>query len=113
MPGTGFLTPDEIIERLRTAFAVVDTNAAEGVAHSGRLLQRLRQMGGPPNVIEHLEQNYERSVAVVVMDSAGSSPDTLTFVLVPGKGFSIYARRDLLPMVERCRLALGYRMGEL
>jgi len=114
-PGDGesWLAPNEVVERLRTAFVWVDSDAQEGITYASRVLTRMKDMRAPQPVIDHLEQRYEDSIAVAVSDDRADSEHGLRFVVMPEESIKIYTEPQLLPLVRRCIAALGYDMMEL
>ena len=111
--GESWLTPDEVVERLRAVFARVDSDAREGIAYACLVLTRMKEMRAPQPVIDHLEQRYEDSIAVALSDGGADSEHRLGFVVMPEESIKIYTEPQLLPLVKRCMAALGYDMMEL
>lgn len=110
--GESWLTPNEVVERLRAVFTWVDSDAREGIEYASRVLTNLKEMRAPQPVIGHLEQRYEDSIAVALSDGAGSE-HRLGFVVMPEESIKIYTEPQLLPLVKRCMAALGYDVMEL
>jgi len=108
-----WLSPTEVVERLRTAFACVESDAQEGIKYASQVLERMKQIRAPQLVIDHLEQRYEDSIAVAVSDGATDSHGRLSFVVMPEECIKVYTEPDLMPLVQQCMSALGYEMMEL
>ena len=111
--GESWLTPSEVVDRLRAAFAWVDSDAQEGVVYASGVLTRMKEMHLPQPVIDHLEERYEDSIAVAVSDDEADSEHHLVFVVMPEESIKIYTEPRLLSLVQRCMTALGYGMMEL
>jgi hypothetical protein len=114
-PGDGesWLAPSEVVERLRAAFAWVESDAQAGITYASRVLTRMKEMHAPQLVIDHLEQRYEDSIAVEVPDDEPDSDHSLGFVVMPEESIKIYTEPQLLPLVNRSMTALGYDLMEL
>jgi hypothetical protein len=114
-PGDGqsWLTPVQVVQRLRAAFAWVESDASEGILYASQVLKRMKQIRAPQPLIDHLEQRYDDSLAVGVSDEGPDSESRLGFVVMPEESIKIYTEPESLPLVKRCMAALGYQMVEL
>jgi hypothetical protein len=111
--GESWLSPSDVVERLRGAFASVKSDAEEGIKYANQVLARMKQIRAPQPVIDHLEQRYEDAIAVAVSDGAVDSAPRLSFAVMAEESIKIYTEPSLLPLVTRCMSALGYDMMEL
>jgi hypothetical protein len=107
-----WLSPPEVVAALQLHFLSVSVSATDGIKHALKVLQRMEQLGIPRHLIDQLERTYEDSLAVVVSDLSliGFS---ISFVVTPENSIKIYHELDRLPLVERCKEALGYEMERL
>jgi hypothetical protein len=108
-----WLSPLEVVERLRSVFADVRVDAGEGIAHARKILQRLRQLNAPADVIDHLERTYEDALAVAVFDRSGVGEQGVSFVITPQESIKIYHEAAQFSFVERCAKILRYEIMEL
>lgn len=111
--GESWLVPNEVVERLRATFVWVHSDAQEGITYASRVLTRMKDICAPQPIIDHLEQRYEDSIAIAISDDGANSDTRLSFVVMPEESIKIYTEPELLPLVRRCMVALGYDMMEM
>lgn len=113
-PGQPFLSPSEVVRRLRVEFARVEADPNAGADHVGDMIAQFLRMRAPQEIVEVHRRVQEQAVRVEVADEP-TGEAFLTFVAMPGEGLFIdyhsdaheEASRELL---RRCAEALGYEI---
>jgi hypothetical protein len=120
-PGNHYLSPPEVIARLRSHFKHVQIDPQRGEAHVNKMLDQLTRMQflTPPPVtpeeIKHLRSLRGEPVFVLFADNPARGDACLTATIIPGEplffGFSSANHEEaVLALLERCAMVLGYNI---
>lgn len=122
-PRTGhkWLSPPEVVERLRSEFSTVKVDRKQGEAHVVRMIDQLTRMlhlTPPPASeaeIDRLRSVREQAVFLMFGESTDSDNGYLGTTVIPGEplffGYSSGRHQEATrPLLERCASALGYEI---
>src|SRR4051812_5763816 len=118
-PGCDYLSPSDVIARLRSYFKHVQVDSQRGEAHVTRMVDQLTRMQfltpppATPEEIEHLQSLRGEAVFVLFADTSDFGDAYLTTTAIPGEplffGFSSANHEEAaLGLLERCAMVLGY-----
>jgi hypothetical protein len=114
-PHTGerFLTPVEIVRRLKGEFAFVDADAEAGQRDVAQMIRQFERMKTPLAVIQEHRALQAAAIHLVVADTPDFIDEYLSFASLSGKGLFIdYHSRHHVeaasPLLQRCCSVLGY-----
>jgi len=112
---TSYLTPDEIVTRLKDEFGHCTADRDEGDNVVGDTIAKLIELNAPQEIIDQQIAAQSGSIAVVIADDT-SSDDYLQFTVKPNEGiligyFSGQHEDATRPLLERCATVLNYRIG--
>ena len=110
--GNSYLSPDEVVRRLREEFDVVETDAEQGREHVQELVRRCLK-AGREETIDRLQKARDAALMVVISDEPISQDGRLRFAVIPGEPIIVgywSGRHQRLaePILKRCSQALGY-----
>jgi hypothetical protein len=116
------LDPLVVVGRLKSEFAYVDADSAEGLRQVLSLVDRLeaRVRNRVHSIyrerLEHLRSVSERSVCVHFGDDPGSSTEYLCTTVIPGEPLvfsyeSVAHEQAAHALLHRCARVLGYHIG--
>jgi hypothetical protein len=122
-PGSDYLSPPEVIARLRSHFKHVRIDPEQGEAHVNKMVDQLTRMQlltpppATPEEIEHLRGLRGEAVFVMFADNPAFGEAYLTTTIIPGEplffGFSSVNHEEAAcGLLERCALLLDYRITE-
>jgi hypothetical protein len=108
-----YLSPGQLLERLRAEFAFVAEDAQAGVNHIAPMLRQFERAGASEAALAWMRQQHRSAVQITVADTAGLGTPRVTFVVTPGRGLWIGFDSDsdeiaAAGLVKRCCRALGY-----
>ena len=114
---TSYLSPDDIVARLRDEFAHVDADRDEGDNIVGDTIAKLIELNAPQEIIDQQIAAQSRSIAVVIADNT-TTDDYLQFTVKPSEGiligyFSAQHETATRPLLDRCAQALNDRIDLL
>ncbi|ADB15123.1 hypothetical protein Psta_0433 [Pirellula staleyi DSM 6068] len=112
--GRSYLTPSEVVRRLREEFAIVDTDRDAGADHVGDMIAQFLRMRAPDEIVEAHRKAQPEAVWVTVADEP-SGERALSFVAMPGEGLFIgyhsgEQERATEGLLRRSAAALGYEI---
>jgi hypothetical protein len=118
-PSSSFLSPAEVVSRLRAEFRHIAVDQQQGVAHAGQLiaqLERMKDLEPPPaspEEIQRLRSLQNQALFITLSDEAMSEFAYLAFGVIPGTplffGYSSPQHEEASrPLLERCASALDY-----
>lgn len=121
--GGRYLSPLEVVRRLKSEFAYVETNPEEGSRHVLEVLQQLlaiKRAGEIPvdeECLSRLERVQQSAICVYFGDDLSSEAALLRTPVVPEEPlffeYSSSAHQEAAkPLVARCAAALGYEILE-
>ncbi len=118
MTGKPFLSPEEVVRRLRDEFEIADVDAEEGRDQAQNMLLQLikMQQGGLSGCEEKIERTQKvqaDALMVTVSDEPQSENALLRFLLIPDSEiivtyYSGEHQRLAEPLLKRCSEVLGY-----
>jgi hypothetical protein len=119
--GGRYLSPTEVIEKLKQEFAHVEVDAAKGEVHILNMIAQLIRMQdfspppASPEDIERLRSVKNEARYVTVMSESMDQDAYLTTCIIPGEMlFFDYssARHEIIsrPLLERIAAALNYEI---
>ena len=116
-PRTGriYLTPSEVVRRLREEFAVVDVDGDAGADHVGDMIAQFLRMRAPEEIVEAHRRAQSEAIQVTIADEPEGDP-SLTFVVMPDDvvfiGYhSLEHEQETEGLLRRCAEALGYEIA--
>jgi hypothetical protein len=119
--GGRYLSPTEVIERLKQEFAQVEVDVAKGEVHVLRMIEQLARMQdftpppASPEDIERLRSVKNEARFVTVMSKSKDEDAYLSTCIISGEAlFFDYssARHEMMarPLLERFAAALNYEI---
>ena len=110
-PGRHYLTPSEVVRRLREEFAIVQADQDAGADHVGDMIAQFLRMR-PQEIIETHRKAQTEAIRVTVADEAEGEA-CLSFVAMPDDGLFIGCHsgqheQSTEGVLRRCAEALGY-----
>jgi hypothetical protein len=114
-PGRPYLSPREIVRRLREEFAYVEPDREAGADHLGDMIVRFLHAGAPLEIVEKHRRAQEQAVRIVIADEP-TGDAYLDFVAMPDEGLfigyeSAEHEESARALLRRCAGALGYEIG--
>jgi hypothetical protein len=112
-----YLSPLGVVNRLKSAFAYVESDVDEGRRHALELIGRARGNIWSRYVnreyVEQLEAGKDRALYVCFGDDPGSELSLLSAYIIPGMPldfeYSSRAHEEAVqPLLSRCATVLGY-----
>jgi hypothetical protein len=114
-----YLTPQTVVNRLKTEFSYVETDGDGGRRYILETIARLKSDSSfrlvGQQVVEKLERLKDRTIFVCFGDDAGSDLAQLSTYVIPGMPLvfeyaSVAHEQAVLPLLQRCAAALGYEL---
>jgi hypothetical protein len=112
--GQSFLSPEEIVARLREEFRYVEVDPEGGADHVGDMIAYMLRLNVAQAIVNELRQAQPRARRITVSDEATTSEwDSLHFVAIPDSppffGYHSSAHEQAVaPLLRRCAAALDY-----
>ena len=108
--GGSWLTPDEVVDRLRGEFARVEATPGSVADFAAKCADRYRR-DGHPELADRLRATKDAGIAVAVVDPA--LPKPMVLIVLPEfpipVGFATVEQwNEMKPFLHRCARALGY-----
>src|SRR4051812_8996384 len=110
--GRDYLTPSEVVRRLREEFAIVQADQDAGADHVGDMIAQFLRMRAPREIIEAHRKAQPEAIRVTVADEAEGKACS-SFVAMPDDGLFIgchsgQREQSTEGLLRRCAEALGY-----
>ena len=107
-----YLSPKEVVRRLREEFDFVDADPEAGADHVGDMIVQFLRMGVPDTVVEAHRQVQSAAIRVTIADNLVDDME-LSFVTMPGEGllvgyYSGEHEEATSELLRCCADALGY-----
>src|ERR1700722_10550745 len=121
-PGSDFLSPSDIVARLRSHFRHVQVDSQGGQTHLDKMVDQLTRMQfltpppATPEQIDRLRRVRAEAVLGAFADDPASEDTWLSTAMIPGEplffGFSSARHQEAAgALLERCAIVLGYEMA--
>jgi hypothetical protein len=110
--GVSWLAPEEVVRRLRQAFARVEVDERFGTRESVALLSQSKEHGFSSDLIADLEAQFARMILARVYDNANPALSA-EFAIPPNDIIKIYHKSSSISLVATCQQALGYKLTQL
>lgn len=111
--GAPYLSPREVVARLQAEFRSVKTDAEEGAAHLGQMIELLRGLNAPEAILQTYATRQSEALEVQVADDDSAAERYIHFLVVPEGpllvGYSAPEHEEACqPLVKRCARVLNY-----
>jgi hypothetical protein len=112
--GQPYLSPSEVVRRLRDEFDFVDADREAGADHVGDMIAQFLRMRAPQEIIEAHRKAQPEAIQISVADEPAGEA-YLSFVAMPEEGLFIGYHsggheRATEASLRRCAQALGYEI---